>query len=220
MTDTVRFPLVLGMITVCSALGLAVSYRVTYERIRFQEELKKARGLCGVFGVELDEATFRDPTAQRPWRQFAYGGLEGKPPKPFVVYRAAVEGKQLYAAEGRGQGYSSKVQVVVAVEGGRGAEGPRIEHVKAIKVVKQLETPGLGSKCEDPAFQRQFERLPEDKLDLRPGGDDYRKPDEPGSKETPAAISGATITSNAVLDAIRQALDRVRHHLARGPHDG
>ena len=195
MTDTVRFPLVLGMITVCSALGLAVSYRVTYERIRFQEELKKARGLCGVFGVELDEATFRDPTAQRPWRQFAYGGLEGKPPEPFVVYRAAVEG-------------------------GRGAEGPRIEHVKAIKVVKQLETPGLGSKCEDPAFQRQFERLPEDKLDLRPGGDDYRKPDEPGSKETPAAISGATITSNAVLDAIRQALDRVRHHLARGPHDG
>jgi RnfABCDGE-type electron transport complex G subunit len=211
MTDAIRFPLVLGLISLSSAAGLAVSYRVTYDRIRFQEELTKARGLSSVLGIEIDER----PGAAPPWREAHYDGLDGQPPEAFVVYEAAdpTTGQRLYAAEGKGQGYSSKLQVVVAVDPGA-ERGPGQATVKAIRIVGQHETPGLGSRCTDePDFQRQFERLPEAMLDLVTGTP-YRDPAAPGSDQQPvAAITGATLTSNAALTAVRRALDRIRHHL-------
>jgi electron transport complex protein RnfG len=210
MTDAVRFPLVLGVISLCSAAGLALSYTITRDQIRLQEELKKARGLSAVLGIELDE----DPGAERPWRESEYPGLEGQPPAPFAVYEATdpKTGQRLYAAEGRAQGYSSKLHVIVAVD--QTVEGgPGNATVKAIKVVKQLETPGLGSRCTEPEFQQQFERLPEAMLELVTGHP-YRDPAAPGSdRQQVAAILGATITSNAVIEAARQALERIRHHL-------
>lgn len=213
MTDAVRFPLVLGIISLCSAAGLAISYRATYEKIRYQQELKKARGLSTVFGIELDES----PDAERPWTEFPYDGTEAEPKQPFVVYEAeAPKGGRLYAAEGKGQGYSSKVRVVVAAH--QGSElGPRQFIVEAITIVGQLETPGLGSRCTEPEFQREFEHLPEAMLDLITNAP-YRDPDAPGSeKQHVAAIPGATITSNAVIAAVHQALARIRHHLKQQP---
>ena len=215
MSDAVRFPLVLGIITLCSAAGLAVSYTMTRDEIRFQEELKKARGLAAVFGIELDEASLQQPDAERPWKELTHDGRKGDPSGAFVVSEAQdpATGERLYAATGRMQGYSSKVEVVVAVdhavEKGLGAAT-----IRAIKIVKQLETPGLGSNCTRPDFQQQFSKLPHAMLRLVKGVP-FRKPDAAGSAEQPvAALTGATITSNAVIGAVRQALGRIRHHIA------
>ncbi|NQT51502.1 FMN-binding protein [bacterium] len=212
MTDAVRFPLVLGLISLFSAAGLAVSYQATYDRIRYQVELKKARGLSVVLGLPLDES----PDAKRPWTEFPYPGTQAEPGVPFVVYEASdpTTGQRLYAAQGSGQGYSSKVRLIVAadqsVEG-----GPGQAMVKAITVVGQLETPGLGSRCTEPEFQREFEHLPEAFLDLVTGVP-YRDPDAAGSDtQKVSAIVGATITSNAVVAAVHEALGRIRHHMQK-----
>jgi Na+-transporting NADH:ubiquinone oxidoreductase subunit NqrC len=86
--------------------------------------------------------------------------------------------------------------------------------IKAVKVVKQSETPGLGDKCEkDGKFARQFEGLAESKLKLAK----YIPYRDPGTDEQPiAAITGATITSKAVIGAIRDAIERVRKNVPDG----
>ena len=211
MSDAVRFPLVLGVISLCSAAGLAVSYSVTRDEIRLQEKLRKARGLSEVLGVELDEEQLRKGNV--PWKQFTCEGRRGDPDPSFAVYELTdPERGPLYAAEGKAQGYSSKVEVVVAVD--QGIEGGMGEaRILAIKVVKQLETPGLGSKCTEPEFQGQFQDLPWDLLRLIKAAP-YRKPDDAESaKQSVAAITGATITSNAVIAAVKLALDRIAYHI-------
>ena len=45
MTDTVRFPLVLGAICLGSALGLAIAYSATRDKIRAQERQKKEEAI-------------------------------------------------------------------------------------------------------------------------------------------------------------------------------
>ena len=200
MTDTVRFPLVLGSICLCSALGLAIAYSATRDKIRAQERQKKQDAIASVLGVEVR--------------------LPESGPQPAVYEAADAEtGERLYAAVGAAQGYSSKVQVIVGV--GQTIEGaPGSARLRAIRIVKQLETPGLGDRCREEAFQQQFDKLPEGMLELAKGAP-YRDPDEPGSHEWKvAAITGATVTSNAVLDAVRQALERIRRHLAERKHAG
>ena len=214
MSDAVRFPLVLGLISLCSAAGLAVSYTVTRDEIRFQQELTKARGLAAVLGVELDEKAMADPDAPRPWKALDYPGRKGQPEGGFTVYQAADPGtgRAVFAAEGRAQGYSSKVAVVVGAVHSDEAE-PTALTVRRVKVVSQLETPGLGSRCTEPGFQRQFDILAASRLKLLKGVP-YRDPSQgEAAQHGVAAITGATVTSNAVVRAVRQALSRVGHHI-------
>lgn len=200
MTDTVRFPLVLGAICLGSALGLAIAYSATRDKIRAQERQKKEDAIASVLGVEVR--------------------LPESGPQP-AVYEAsdAETDERLYAAVGAAQGYSSKVQVIVGV--GQTIEGaPGSARLRAIRIVKQLETPGLGDRCREEGFQQQFDKLPEGMLELVKAAP-YRDPEAPGSDtQKVAAITGATITSNAVLDAVRQALERIRRHLADRKHAG
>jgi len=211
MSDAVRFPLVLGIISLCSAAGLALSYTLTRDEIRFQQELKKARGLADVFGIELDEEAIE--RGEVPWQESRHEGRKGDPEPSFTVYelKDAARGL-LYAAEGKAQGYSSKIHLVVGVDQGI-EQGVEQATALAIKIISQLETPGLGSKCMDPEFQEQFRNLPFRQLDLVKGVP-YRHPtDAESAKNNVAGITGATITSTAVVRAVELACARIRYHL-------
>ena len=52
MSDAVRFPLVLGIISLVSAMTLGFTYSVTREQIELQAILARNRALVGVLGVE------------------------------------------------------------------------------------------------------------------------------------------------------------------------
>lgn len=208
MSDAVRYPLVLGIISLCSAAGLAVSYTLTRDEIRLQGELKKARGLCDVLGIPLPENM-----DDAPWGESAHLGRPDDPDERFVVCQLDEPARgTLYAAEGKAQGYSSKLRVVVGVD--QGIESG-LEHatILGIQIISQLETPGLGSKCTDPRFEKQFRNLPYPQLDLIKGVP-YRKPDDAESaKQNVAAITGATVTSTAVRRAVELACARIRYHV-------
>lgn len=76
-------------------------------------------------------------------------------------------------------------------------------HLKGIKILDQVETPGLGNRIGEPAFEAQFkgvETAP--KIEYIKN----RKPEKPNQIQ---AITGATISSNAVVTNINNAVARV-----------
>lgn len=71
--------------------------------------------------------------------------------------------------------------------------------VRAINILSHSETPGLGAKSTQPAFYSQFDN--KDKLPLKVVKGAVNAPDEI------AAISGATVTSNAVTNGVNLAVN-------------
>ena len=88
------------------------------------------------------------------------------------------------------KGYGGQIGFVVGIT----KEGT----VKAINILSHSETPGLGAKSTEPDFYTQFND--KDKLPLKVVKGSASNPDEI------AAISGATITSNAVTDGVNGAV--------------
>ena len=75
--------------------------------------------------------------------------------------------------------------------------------LKGIKVIEQNETPGLGNRIKEPAFEGQFKGL-----EIKPKVEyiKYRKPEKPNQIQ---AITGATISSDAVVKNINNAVEEV-----------
>jgi len=81
-------------------------------------------------------------------------------------------------------GYSSNVETLTALT-------PSLEII-GITVVSQNETPGLGTRVTENAFTGQF------------------KGKTPATYDQVQAITGATISSSAVIDAVRARLDALQ----------
>jgi electron transport complex protein RnfG len=208
MKTILRYSLVLGILCLVSAGGLAGLYFAVDDRIALKEEnaAKAAQeqvltaDAAGVASVEpLTTVTLSDGEE----RQVVVGkGASG-----------AVVG---YATIGEAQGYSSRIEVMVGVS----ADLSRVIH---IKVLKQQETPGLGARMTErpasmslwqaaaslvagkkaseapkaPRFQAQFDDKAFGELEVVTGAD----------AEGIAAMTGATISSRAVTYAVRDAFD-------------
>ncbi len=81
-------------------------------------------------------------------------------------------------------GYSGPIEMLVGISNGK---------ITGISILKQTETPGLGAKATEPAFQQQFiEKSIEDTFI---------------AKKDVKAITGSTITSQAVSNGIKIAID-------------
>ncbi len=94
-----------------------------------------------------------------------------------------------YIVEGFGKGYSSYINVLVAVD--------KSFVVKKIAVLHHAETPGLGDEIEKDYFLKQFATKSVDQLVV------VKKE----TKDNIEAISGATISSRAVAeDGVRNGV--------------
>ena len=96
------------------------------------------------------------------------------------------------------RGYGGTIELVTGITN----DG----QLKAIRILNHSETPGLGAKSVLPEFYGQFTDT--DKVTVV-----KRKPESPGEIQ---AISGATITSNAVALGANVAMEYWREHLAEG----
>lgn len=79
---------------------------------------------------------------------------------------------------------------------------PDLDTIQGIEIVEQIETPGLGGNITNESFKEQFEGLStEEQIS-------YVKNIEPDKQQNEIqAISGATITSRAIVSGINQTLD-------------
>lgn len=86
------------------------------------------------------------------------------------------------------KGYGGEMKVLVGVN----LDGT----VKGVRILSHNETRGIGSKIQEQGFLSQFEGKRLDQLYFSPEGEIE-------------AITGATISSRAVLTAVREALEHV-----------
>ncbi len=123
-----------------------------------------------------------DPTADR--KKLALPGSEGQ---VVTVFPAMRDGKlQAVAVEAAGKGYGGDVNTLVGFDAASGK-------LVGISVTTHKETPGLGSRIEDPSFTKQFKGKDATKAVLKKDGGDID------------AISGATFSSIGATEAVKQA---------------
>ena len=204
--DTFRgMIIVLALICAAAGLTLGATYRVTREKISAEQERARMDALRVVL-PEADKNGFREVIVEKS--AFATDGKYYEAyDKPLNDATRELVG---YALEAAGTGYSSTIRVTVGVDS-------KAEVIRGIKITFQQETPGLGANCEavkaegtlwdvllgkrkragssQPWFQAQFGGKRADTLVKV--GNQYQEID---------GLTGATITTNAVTDAVVAAV--------------
>ncbi|MHC4070170.1 MAG: FMN-binding protein, partial [Planctomycetota bacterium] len=102
-----------------------------------------------------------------------------------------------FAFVASGSGFADKIKLVVAVDN-------NFENFFGFKVLASNETPGFGSKIKEEFFGNQFENAPVKKLILTKTGDDQQIDDQI------VAISGATVSSEAVVKIINNFITQIK----------
>ncbi len=189
----IKLSLTLTAICLIAAAALAVGYRMTKPTIDERARADKLEALRVVLPAAVD---FSDQKSG-PEIDY-YEGLDG-------------DGRLVgYAFPGEAQGYSSTISVMVGVD----PEGT----LTGIKILDQKETPGLGTQAVDlPATRTFWQAL----CGRGEKGEAGRPPFQEqfagktvaglwvvtGKTETEIeALTGATITTRAVTDAVKQSL--------------
>lgn len=212
MGNTIKYAGILGLICVVMGGAIGLSYSTMKDRI--------ARKELEVTLMALDQVLPAE--AQKPIR--VINGLE--PGDRDAVYAAVNDrGETIgYAAIGGQQGYSSRVEVMVGVR-------PNVSdldavEVIAIAVVSQQETPGLGTRIEE----RKSSKTIWDVVSLSDKEKTFTSPflDQFQGKtyntlevvkiadgEHVQAVTAATISSTAAVEAVRKAVVRI-HETVRG----
>lgn len=171
--------LVLGGISLVASAGVGYVYKITEEPIAIANEANTKAALSEVLPA-FDETTTTDTT------------LDGIPVK---VHTATAAGEVVgYAVEtATNNGFSGEFRLMV----GFMPDGK----VRNVKVLEHAETPGLGSKMADEGnvLFKSFEGRNPSEMNLavkKDGGD-------------VDALTAATITSRAYVDAVSRAFNAV-----------
>ncbi|MBN1480590.1 RnfABCDGE type electron transport complex subunit G [candidate division KSB1 bacterium] len=183
MNDILKLGGLLMLITVIAATALAGIYNVTKPRIEAQKALELERALTVALPDAPQEAIF--PVQQND--KVAY----------YIGYKTPDKQDTVgYAFVARGSGYSSVIETMVGVDSAG--------QILGIKVLSQVETPGLGTKVEevkygeqDPWFTRQFLNKSADQLAVDKDGGDIQ------------SITGATISSRALTNSVVQGYQKL-----------
>jgi electron transport complex protein RnfG len=199
---------VLGVITLASGLSLGALNEATWELaannvLRFKKipavvDIYRAMGqeLSAVEHAALEEELLAEK------RLVDIGAAD-----PLLFFVVKEGGKPAAVAlEGMGQGFAGDVGVMIGVN---------LEDagVTGIGVTTMSETPGVGTRVREEAFAAQFAGMP---------GDATFKVKKDGGEID--AITGATVSSRAVVDAVAAAMalfreheDAIRDAVAAGP---
>ncbi|SFM86031.1 Rnf electron transport complex subunit RnfG [Methanolobus profundi] len=171
----------LVLISVVAALLLGITYVPTSEQLKINEANSKK--------VILGELI---PEASGNFEE-VYGDTVDDDGNPVVLYYRALD------SSGNIIGYAffqqqAGAQAPLVVAGGVDST---FSTVRGMDVLSHEETPGLGAKIVEDAFRNQFIDIPVDSLSLSSSG---------GSID---AITGATISSQAVIDALNTKITSI-----------
>ena len=100
-----------------------------------------------------------------------------------------------YAFENSGQGFQSVLKIMVGLD-------LKNKKLLKVKILNQAETPGLGARITEQQFKSQFE------------GKSFA--DSFTAKKDVDSISGATISSQAMSDVIKNAIKQVQQAYGGG----
>jgi electron transport complex protein RnfG len=188
MKKIVKLGFVLFVVTAVTGLILGVVNDITAEPIRATQARLKAEALAGA----MPEA------AEFSVRELA-GGADPMM-KEVNVGTKEDGGLAGYCIIVTPSGYAGAIELVVGVKADGG--------VRAIRILNQSETPGLGAKAPQPPFSGQFDNQDVESVTIV-----KRQAESAGEIQ---AISGATITSTAVGLGVNTALGYWKNNLKGG----
>lgn len=175
--------IVLTAVMVLSGLVLAATFSGLSPMIEANRVAALNASLASIFeGAGVDAADLE------------FGEVESDGP---TIYRGSTAAGGLlgYAVRLQTQGYGGAITLLVGLS-------PDLQTIRGIEVVEQVETPGLGGNITNESFKEQFaglsaaERVSMVKnIEPNPANNEIQ------------AISGATITSRAVVSGINATLD-------------
>ena len=181
----------LAVIALISGLALSGAYSLTKDTI---DEHKERAAWAAYQAVVPEASSFEKVAAVDEVRDQVYGTAFGR-----VYIKEAVEG---FNEAGETVGYAIAVTSAEGYDGNVGLSvGVDMEGtINSISFTELHETPGKGMLCGDPAFRDQFSgRNVTGFKVLRNGGSTAENEID--------GVSGATITSEAVANAVNAALD-------------
>jgi electron transport complex protein RnfG len=192
MNTTVKMMLVLTLITILSGAALSTWDGYTKPKI----DLHKLEALKAAIAKVLP-----------PYDEYHEMNTDG-----VTLYIAKTSGSDNPAGiafEAVGNGFQGKISMMVGVDS-------TFARITGLKVLEQVETPGLGTKIvTDPTrkqnpgwFADQFNTLPTDKEI------EVVKNQKPSKENEIQAITGATISSKAVVAIINNAIQHAKNAYA------
>ena len=128
--------------------------------------------------------------------------LAGGKKEKVKVYKAMSEAGECvgWSFNASGQGFADKIELVVAVD-------KNFEKIAGFNVLVSNETPGFGDRIKSSYYRSQFVGAPAEKLQLVKTGDPKKIDSEIVS------ITGATVSSEAVIGIINTFLIRIKEQM-------
>ncbi len=173
MRDIFRFAFILGLIALSAGGLLAAVNAVTAPRIAAQAGLEEEAAL-----KELQPEAAAFTPVRKGDEVLFYKAYDKSGRLLGVLFKAA------------GKGYSGMIDTMVCMDAGA--------KIKAIKILNQNETPGLGSRVAEVSFTGRFSGV------------------EAARVSGVQAITGATISSRAVISSVDLKAAEVREALRNG----
>ena len=164
-------------VAVVSGLMLSFVYLLTKEPIQNAQNKLISESMKEVVAAEFDNNPYEEKLVVQ----------RGK--EKFTIYPARQDGyvTSLILKTHSNKGYGGRLDVLV----GFSLDGT----VGNYKVIKHQETPGLGSRVNDDSFKKNI-------IGKKPDKETFKVRQDGGEID---AITGATITSRALIDAIQKA---------------
>lgn len=185
MKKIVKSTLILAAITLTAALCLAVVNAVTKDKIA--EAVEKER-TDSFYAVMPKAKEFKDMGVRvNEWNERRTGGADIV--SAFEVYDGQGAFKGVVVSVVSHNGYGGDITLSLGVDG--------CGVITGMKVTSMSETSGLGAECQNEEWQAQFTGKGADTLV-------YTKKGAEKSDEIDA-LTGATITTKAVLEAVNEA---------------
>ena len=198
--------LILVVITLVAVALLAIVNQITMEPINQAEMNMKNEAYKVVYAdaSEFAEIDGADKMIEDSPQFLADNGFNGCTiTDALAVKNSAGETEGYIIVSTSPKGYGGEIQV---------AFGIKDDVITGFTVIKNSETAGLGSKCTEPEFANQFAGKSASVLSYTKSG---------ASSDTEIdAISGATITTNAVTEAVNAGLIFYQTNFAGGSASG
>ncbi len=181
MKLVIKMVLVLAVITMASAAILSSLHQWAQPRIKSHAEKSKRQA---IFKLVPGTESFSELVTYEDNKS---------------VYVCYDENEQItgFAFEAAGTGYQGEIRLMAGLT-------PQLERMSGLEVLAQVETPGLGAEISGHKFLNWFENL---KIKPRIELLKDQQPDEPNEVQ---AITGATISSKAVVRILNRALEEIR----------
>ena len=176
-------------------LLIAVTSAGLSPRIR-QNEINKRNRMVKVL---LPDAKDFIPAEEEIEIQSPQGKEEG-----VVIYKAMSDANECvgWSFEAIGSGFADKIKLVIAVD-------KNFKKIAGFDVLSSNETPGFGDQIKNDYYRDQFKGAPAGELKLVTVG-------EPGKIDSEiVAISGATISSEAVVDIVSNYVTQVKEQMQK-----